>query len=168
MEDHSDRDRLGEKGASFLETFEESRSSRIARLVVWIVIVAVAGLIVLRFNKPREHLKMNPEEVRRFSARFDSLCKTTLYPTVWRSGTFIRSRFEGDFEKWTLTISSRDWQLRDDPGRKDLVALIWTAYRAARQQAGGDPDDAYLIIEDENGRMLAEATPTAVTLHPHP
>ncbi len=153
------------RDVSFLEAFEEPRRSRAATLAIWIVIVAVASLIILRQGKSRHHPTMSPEQEQRFAARFDSLCKVSLYPVVWRSGTFVHSRFEGNFEKWTLTISSRDWQLRDEAARKDLVALIWNAYRATREQAGGDPDNAMLVIDDENGNVLAEATPTSITVH---
>jgi len=161
----SDDTEKREAGTSFLEAFERPKRARIVSVIVWLIIIGVGVLIVLRLNKPREAPRMSPAEARVFDARFDSLYKKTLYPVVWRSGTFIRSRFEGDFEKWTLTISSRDWQLRDEAGRKDLVATIWTAYRATREQAGGDPDAAILIIEDEHGNILAEASPTTLTLH---
>jgi len=161
----SDGTEKHESDTSFLEAFERPRRTRIVNLIVWLIIIGVAILVVLRLNKPREASRMSPAEARVFDARFDSLYKRTLYPVVWRSGTFIRSRFEGDFEEWTLTISSSDWELRSEASRKDLVATIWIAYRATREQAGGDPDDAVLIIQDEQGRPLAQATPAGLTLH---
>lgn len=100
----------------------------------------------------------------RFVARFDSLTEARLYPTVWRSGTFLRTSFDEDRNEWTLTVSSGDWERRDDISKKDLAATLFSAFKGVRAQAGGEPDQAVLLILDEDGESLAKVSEKSGTL----
>ena len=113
----------------------------------------------------REHalLARNRE---RFVACFDSLKEARLYPTAWRSGAFTKATLSETREKWTLTISSSDWERRDEFSKKDLIARLHTTFRGALAQAGGNPKLAVLIIESEDGQRLAEcSTESGAQIH---
>jgi hypothetical protein len=98
------------------------------------------------------------DRVERFVARFDSLTDARLYPTVWRSGTFLKTRFNDVRDRWTLTVSSGDWDRRNEDSKRDLLAMLYSAFKGVRAQAGGDPEEAVLIIVDEDGKTLAEVS----------
>jgi hypothetical protein len=98
------------------------------------------------------------DRLARFVARFDSLTDARLYPTVWRSGTFLKTGFDDDRDEWTLTVSSGDWGRRDDGSKRDLTATLFSAFEGVRAQAGGEPDQAVLLILDENGESLAKVS----------
>ncbi len=102
----------------------------------------------------------------RFVARFDSLTDARLYPTVWRLGTFLKTGFDDDRDEWRLTVSSGDWERRDDGSRRDLTATLFSAFKGVRAQAGGEPDQAVLLILDENGENLAKVSEeSGTTIH---
>jgi hypothetical protein len=130
---------------------------KIAVSVVVLIIAVVAAVYfasperranVLAWRNTRQRKAVGK---RRFVAVFDSLCDARLYPVVRKSGVFTRSRFEGNREKWILTISSRDWKMRNDDSKQDLVATVWTTFWGVREQAGGRPQDARLVIQNEDG-----------------
>ena len=126
----------------------------------WIALAIIGTVVVIALyysssNKPAS-TATNPAD---FNARFDSLYRYSLRRIVWKSGTFTYSKFEGDYEKWMLTISSKDWKMRDEGNKRDLAATLWAAYRGTRAQAGGNPDDATLVIQNEKGEVLVECTP---------
>lgn len=98
------------------------------------------------------------DRVARFVARFDSLTDARLYPTVWRSGTFLKTRFNDARDEWTLTVSSADWERRDEASKRDLAAVLFAAFEGVRAQAGGDPGEAVLIILDEGEESLAKVS----------
>jgi hypothetical protein len=142
------------------------RSTRIGIWVIALVIVGLAVTVYLgsaerraRFWAWRGAGREAAMEKKRFIARFDSLCDARLYPVVWKVGVFTRSRFEGDRERWILTVSSGEWQRRDEASRKDLVATVWTAFCGTREQAGGKAEDASLVIQDGQGETLARCSP---------
>lgn len=149
-----------ESEKTFTESFEE-KGFRNKALVVAISIVIVASLVSIRHLRTIKKTPVDPK----FVERFESLLKPHLYPVVWRSGVFMRSSFNEDFSEWTLTISSSDWQRRDQAAKKDLVALIWNAYRATRERAGGNPDQGTIIIRTEKGEIVAEASSSDLKIH---
>jgi hypothetical protein len=135
---------------------------------MWIGIVCIVflGVLYLLFNyygsagweaERAERLRAR-EEHGRFIARFDSLYHSRLLPTVWKLGVFTRTRFDGEFTEWTLTIGASDWYNRSVASKKDLVATLWACYRGVSEQAGGDPDEGRLIIEDNDGNRVAECS----------
>jgi hypothetical protein len=77
---------------------------------------------------------------------------------LWRSGSFLSSGFDEKREEWSLTVSSRDWKLRDEGSKKDLAATLYSGFQAVRAQAGGDPEPAVIIIENEEGEILLRAS----------
>jgi hypothetical protein len=143
---------------------------RVNARVAWIIVICVAlvGMaagIARYFSSPeqsagRRQRREAREQRDLFIARFDSLCEAKLYPVVWRSGTFTRTGFDPDRRAWTLTVSSTDWYRRTETSKRDLAARLLTAFRAVRAQAGGDSEDAVLVIKDDNDERVAECTPS--------
>ena len=68
--------------------------------------------------------------------------------------------FDAGREEWTLTISSRDWDRRDEASKMDLTARLYSTFQGIRAEAGGDPKLAKLIIKSEDGEKLAECSVT--------
>jgi hypothetical protein len=139
-----------------------SRSATVIALLLLVVGLAVAAFYFY-YSGPEPgtaRIAQVGEEDRlaRFVARFDSLTDARLYPTVWRSGTFLKTSFDEDRTEWTLTISSGDWGRRDEASKRDLAATLFSAFRGVRAQAGGDPEKAVLVIVDEDGEDLAESS----------
>jgi hypothetical protein len=104
------------------------------------------------------------DRLARFVARFDSLTDARLYPTVWRSGTFLKTGFDDNRGEWTLTVSAGDWERRDEGSKRDLAAILFSAFKGVRAQAGGDPDQAVLLILDEDGESLAKVSEKSGTV----
>jgi hypothetical protein len=104
------------------------------------------------------------EEHAQFIATFDSLYHARLLPTAWKLGVFTRTSFDGEFKEWTLTIGAADWYNRDIASKKDLVATLWAAYRGVREQAGGDPDEGMLIVQDNDENRVAECSADGVRI----
>ncbi len=104
------------------------------------------------------------DRLARFVATFDSLTDARLYPTVWRSGTFLRTSFNNDRSEWTLTVSSGDWGRRDDGSKRDLATVLFSAFEGVRAQAGGGPGKAVLLILDEDGESLAKVSEESGTV----
>jgi hypothetical protein len=98
---------------------------------------------------------------RDFIAEFDSLSTARLHPVLYRSGTFTASGFDEDRGIWTVTIAASDWERRPEASRKDLAVNLLNALRAARAQAGGDPDRTEVIIKYDDGTRVARCTPDA-------
>jgi hypothetical protein len=139
-----------------------SRTVTMITVALLVAGLAVGAILALR-SRPgpgTARIKRLDEADRTaaFIAKFDSLTETRLYPTVWRSGTFLKTGFDEDREKWTLTVSSRDWHLRDDASKRNLGATLFSAFQALRAQAGGEPDPAILLVEDEEGEILLRAS----------
>jgi hypothetical protein len=147
-------------------SLRDPRNLRIL-IIICIVAGAVAAMAVYLLS-PQQIVKRQEQRQaaryhRRFVARFDSLCKAQLYPVVWRSGTFLTTEFDEERRTWTLTLSSTDWARRDGGSKKDLAAKLLTSFRAVRAQAGGDPDEAALVIADEAGEEMVEASASGGT-----
>jgi hypothetical protein len=136
--------------------------------VIAILLLAIGGAVgALYFHysqsKPgtaRVASLAERDRVARFVAVFDSLTDARLYPTVWHSGQFLKTGFNDDRSEWTLTLSSRDWERRDNASKQDLATLLFTAFKGVRAQAGGDPDQAVLCILDERDQNLARVSET--------
>jgi hypothetical protein len=135
--------------------------SRMVTMLLALILViggAIAGLYFFYSSTERGTARIArvPKERReaRFAAQFDSLTKARLYPTVWRAGTFLKTAFNEDYTEWTLTISSADWKHRDEDSRHDLGASLYATFQGVRAQAGGDPAEAVLIIQDEHENLL--------------
>ena len=131
--------------------------------VLLLVIGGVAAVLFLNYSRPEPgtaRVAGLREEDRavRFVARFDSLTDARLYPTVWRSGTFLKTSFNDARDEWTLTVSSGDWGRRDEASKRDLAAILFSAFKGVRAQAGGDPSRAVLIIRNEDGEVLAKVS----------
>lgn len=132
--------------------------------IVCLAIMASLYLIMDYYASPerqaeRAYRKRAGEEQALFEARFDSLYHSVLLPTVSRYGVFTKTAFDGDYREWTLYVSSNDWYRRDMSSKRDLVATLWTCFRSVREQAGGDPDEASLILRDSDGSKVAERSP---------
>jgi hypothetical protein len=144
------------------------------RVLLWLVVVCIGLMVALYLlldhyageegTAARTAGTEAREEHLRFAARFDSLYHARMLPTVWKLGVFTRTSFDADFEQWTLTISATDWYNRGTPSKRDLVATLWAAYRGAREQAGGDPDAGVLVLEDNDGNRVAEASSGGVSI----
>jgi hypothetical protein len=137
--------------------------------VVCIVLMAVFYLLFTYYASPdRQAGRASREAARQeralFIATFDSLYHHRLLPTVWRLGVFTKTAFDADFTEWTLTVSATDWYNRSTDSKRDLAATLWAAYRGAREQAGGDPDRARLIIRDNDGNKVAECLPDGLSI----
>lgn len=145
--------------ATFTESFERRKPGRKVGLIT-IVLVVAAILVSVQILRRDVKKKVDTEFLERFEASFEP----QLYPVVCRLGVFLRSSFNEDFSKWTLTISSTDWDRRDPSSKKDLVAFIWNAYRATRERAGGNPDEGMLVIKTEKGEKVAEASSAGVKI----
>ncbi len=146
-------------------TFTESFERNTPRSKIWVIIIVVviaASFISLRILRP--NVRKKPADTL-FLERFEASLKPHLYPVVWRAGLFLGSRFNEDFSEWTLTISSSDWYRRDQSSKKDLVALVWNAYRATRERAGGNPDEGVVVIKTEKGEKVAEASTGGIKIH---
>jgi hypothetical protein len=138
------------------------------RAVIWIgvvcvVLMAVLYLVFNHYSSPgweaeRAEKHRAREQEEQFIARFDSLYHARLLPTAWKLGVFTRTRFDGEFTEWTLTIGATDWYNRSTASKNDVVATLWACYRGVREQAGGDPDQGRLIIEDNDGNKVAECS----------
>jgi hypothetical protein len=131
---------------------------------VCIILMAVVCLLFTYYGSPERHAERASRQAARqehglFIARFDSLYHSRLLPTVWKLGVFTKTAFDADFTEWTLTVSATDWYGRSIDSKKDLTATLWASYRGVREQAGGDPDDARLIIRDNDGNKVAEYLP---------
>lgn len=144
---------------TFIEAFGGKPLLKKASVVVIIIVVIGSLLFIRHLRTTINHRK--PVDTL-FVERFEGLLKPQLYPVVWRSGVFLRSTFNEDFSEWTLTISSSDWQRRSQAGKKDLVALIWNAYRGTRERAGGNPDQGMIVIKTEKGEVVAEASSSGI------
>jgi hypothetical protein len=147
----------------------ESIMDRSGRAVV-IVIIVCALIIGIAFAF--YWFRVSPEAASRraadaryarereiFTARFDSLKQARLYPTAWRAAPFTKARVDEDRREWILTLSSSDWDRRSPTSKTDLLTKLVTTFEAVRAQAGGDPEDARLVIEDSNGEIMGEYTP---------
>ena len=139
-----------------------SRTAIVVLLGSLVAGVAVATLLVhdpgrqpgsARITRVQEHRR-----TAEFIARFDSLTDARLYPTVWRSGTFVKTSFDDSREAWTLTVSPEDWKRRNEISKKDLAATLFSALQGVVAQAGGDPDRAILEIESDKGEVLIRAS----------
>lgn len=140
----------------------EPGSRNLRSIVSTIVIIGALAALAAFFFSPgqREQRKERRQalvEQRRFVAKFDSLCKARLYPVLWRSGTFLTTEFDEERRTWTLTVSSADWSAREPGSKKDVVATLLTTFSGVRAQAGGDPDRAVLVINDDKGDQVAAA-----------
>jgi hypothetical protein len=139
-------------------------SSRLTLIVIAVLVagIAVAAILFIDSGPRRGTAKITPlrqaDRVAAFIARFDSLTDARLHPTVWRSGTFLKTGFDENREQWTLTVSPRDWAHRDEASKMDLGATLFSALQAVRAQAGGDPDLAVLVIEDDTGEVVLRAS----------
>jgi hypothetical protein len=132
-------------------------------LGVLIAVAGVAGALVFYYRSPaitekRMARRQAAYAHSRFIAQFDSLSKARLHPALYRSGAFTASGFDSERKTWTLTITAADWDRRPEDSRKDLAARLMTAFSGARAQAGGDPDEAVLIIKDDDGEQVARCT----------
>ena len=132
-------------------------------LAVSIAVLGVVGALVIHYRSPavserRMARRQAADAHRRFIARFDSLDGARLRPALYRSGTFTASGFDSDRKTWTITIAASDWDRRPEGSRKDLAVGLLTAFSGARAQAGGNPDEAVLIIKDEDGDHVARCT----------
>ena len=58
-------------------------------------------------------------------------------------------------------MSSGDWYRRDEASKKDVATKLLTSFGSVKAQAGGDPDDITLIINDDRDHMVAKCTPSA-------
>ncbi|MGD8628429.1 MAG: hypothetical protein PVH52_05070 [bacterium] len=106
------------------------------------------------------------KEQELFTARFDSLKQARLYPTAWRAAPFTKASLDEDRSEWTLTLSLSDWDRRNETSKLDLMAKLYSTFSAVRAQAGGDPEDARLRLEDDDGEILAEcSTETGTVIH---
>ncbi len=137
--------------------------------VVSMVLMVTFYLLFTYYTSPeRQAGRLSREAARQehelFIARFDSLYHSRLLPTVWRLGVFTKTAFDADFTEWTLTVSASDWYNRSTDSKKDLAATLWASYQGAREQAGGDPDDAKLIIRDNDGNKVAEFVPDGLRI----
>jgi len=135
---------------------------RLATIIAVLLVVIGGAVAALYFcysgAKPGTAKIVALEEkdrAARFVARFDSLTDARLYPTVWRSGTFLKTSFNDARDEWTLTVSSGDWGRRDEGSKRDLIAILFSAFKGVRAQAGGNPDEVVLILVDEDGESLA-------------
>jgi hypothetical protein len=139
-----------------------NRTSTLIAIALLVAGIAVAAVFFLSAGSRRGTARITrlSEKDRHtaFVARFDSLTDARLLPVVWRSGSFLNSGFDEGREEWSLTVSSRDWKLRDEASKKDLAATLYSSFQAVRAQAGGDPDPAVLIIENEEGEILLRAS----------
>lgn len=131
-------------------------------LAVLIAGIALAAVFLIRSQPRPRTARITPQrqEVRfaAFIAKFDSLTDARLHPVVWRSGTFTKTGFDEGRETWTLTVSSGDWELRNEDSKKDLAATLHSTFQSVRAQAGGDPDKAVLVIKDAQGEVLLRAS----------
>jgi hypothetical protein len=143
-------------------------------LVVLLVCALILGAAYLfyRHRTSPEAASRRAEEARYakehdlFVARFDSLKQARLYPTAWRAAPFTKAGLDEDRSEWILTLGSSDWDRRSDASKMDLVAKLHTTFRAIRAQAGGDPEDARLRIENDEGETMAECSPeTGTVIH---
>ena len=134
--------------------------------VVAIMLVVIGGVVAalyFHYSRPepgtaRIAARGERDRAARFIARFDSLTDARLYPTVWRSGTFLKTSFNDTRDEWTLTVSSSDWSRRDEGSKRDLAAMLFSAFQGTRAQAGGDPEEAVLIIVGEKDERLGRAS----------
>jgi hypothetical protein len=145
-----------------------------ARGIIIVLIVCAlilgAALAFYRHKTSPEAASRRAEEARYakehelFIARFDSLKQARLYPTAWRAAPFTKAGLDENRSEWTLTLSASDWDRRGDASKMDLMAKLYSTFGAIRAQAGGDPEDAWLRIEDDEGHLLAECSPEAGTV----
>ena len=143
-------------------------------IIVLLVCAVILGaaLAFYRHKTSPEAASRRAEEARYakeqelFIARFDSLKQARLYPTAWRAAAFTKASLDEKRSEWTLTLGSSDWDRRSDASKMDLLAKLHTTFRAVRAQAGGDPEDARLEIENDDGDILAECSPeTGTVIH---
>ncbi len=143
-----------------------------------VIVLAVCAIIIgaayafYRYKTSPQAASRRAEEARYarereiFTARFDSLKQARLYPTAWRSAPFTRASLDEERSRWTLTLSTSDWDRRSEASKMDLMARLHTTFRAVRAQAGGDPEEAALFIEDDEGEVMAECSPgTGTVIH---
>jgi hypothetical protein len=145
-----------------------TKSRRVGTVIAAVIVIAAIGALVVFLLSPKQaarraERRQAARDRQEFTARFDSLCKARLYPVLWRSGTFTTTEFDEERRTWNLTVSSADWSRRDAGSKKDLAAKLLTTFSSVRAQAGGDPDEAALVISDESGEQVAEATPSGGT-----
>jgi len=143
-------------------------------IIVLVVCAAILGaaLAFYRHNTSPEAASRRAAEARYekeqelFIATFDSLKQARLYPTAWRAAPFTKAGLDENRSEWTLTLGSSDWDRRSEASKMDLMAKLHTTFRAIRAQAGGDPEDARLKIENDDGEILAECSPeTGTVIH---
>jgi hypothetical protein len=133
-------------------------------IVIGLLVAGISVAMVLLFGSKTgrgtaRFARLRKEDrVAAFVARFDSLTDIRLYPAVWRSGTFLKTGFDEDRREWTLTVSMDDWKLRDASSKRDLAATLFANFQGVREQAGGDPEQAVLIIKNGEGDVLLKAT----------
>ena len=158
------------EGLGFLKERVMARlNARISILMVVIVIVAGAAAVILYYQSPSQRARRAERRriaagEQRFIAQFDSLCKARLYPAVWRSGTFTKTRFDEERRHWTLTMNLEDWDRRSEASKMDLTTRLFTNFCGVLAQAGSGPGDAELTIEDEKGTRLASCSSESGTL----
>jgi hypothetical protein len=145
-----------------------------ASSVIAVALVIIGGAVAVLFfyhSKPKPGTAriarlQERDRVAAFIARFDSLTDVRLYPVVWRSGTFVTTAFDDSRTEWTLTVSPADWGRRDETSKKDLAATLFSTFQGVRAQAGGDPDQAVLVIESKEGEVfLRVSKQTGITVH---
>lgn len=138
-----------------------SRSAAHTLTLVIICLVAVAAAFAIqRFYRSAWSESGQANELgqagehERFIARFDSLSRARLHPIVQRSQVFTNATFDEDREEWVLTVNTGRWDRLSKIFRKDLVVQLYTGFQEVRAQAGGDPEHAKLVIDDEEGKEL--------------
>jgi len=145
-----------------------------AVVVVTLIFAVILGAAIAyyRYNTSPEAASRRAAEARYakerelFIARFDSLKQARLYPTAWRAAPFTKASLDEDRSEWILTLGSSDWERRSEASKMDLMGKLHTTFCAIRAQAGGDPEDAKLIIENDDGKILAECSPgTGTVIH---
>lgn len=155
----------------------ERRTSRPATqnlTVLIICLVTIAGAFALQSScgpawsqSGQANELRRPGEHERFIARFDSLSRARLYPIVQHSHAFTNATFDNDREEWVLTVNADRWESLSKVSRKDLVVQLYTGFQEVRAEAGGDPEHAKLVIDDEAGKeILVCVVPESVRLAP--
>jgi hypothetical protein len=140
--------------------------AHVAAIVISVAVITAAILFFNYYNRPEQIARRQSRAPQRgqeklFVAKFDSLCRARLYPTVWRSGAFTQTRFDDRRRQWTLTMRSEDWTRRGEDSKKDLIARLYTTFQGVLAQAGGDPEPAVLVIEDQDGNVLGKGSQPA-------
>jgi|GEM_PF-5944414 len=134
------------------------------KVILWIVgvfsaIIAIIIAVAIWASSPEQAAKQAEKEAQQayFVAVFDSLWQADMVPVLNESAIFSRWEVSADRETATLTVDTNDWYSANIGAKKDIAGGLWIGQKHIISEAGGNPDDARLILQDKWGERLAVA-----------